>query len=209
MLISVSSQHPAQRTPGIVAEMRLGKGRQKASEKQVSLDEHWVGSKTVPRSYSQPLGMVTSGKENSSLGQKGKVGNTGMIKQHGRKWQHLKGCSGIEITLMAPSVQPLQGAQLVCSWGFCLCQRQSSPLPAHMFFTCYHLVTAQQRAGVQNSAMALAACGQKWWESTVLSDGFTLWLCSVQSWFCWPEGTSQYLSKESPYRQHLMHRIWS
>lgn len=55
MLISVSSQYPAQRTSGIAAEMRLGKGREKASEKQVRLDEHWVGSS--PQNFTlNPLG---------------------------------------------------------------------------------------------------------------------------------------------------------
>lgn len=35
-------------------------------------------------------------------------------KQHGREWQNFKSGSGIEITLTAPSVQPLWGTQLVC-----------------------------------------------------------------------------------------------
>lgn len=54
-------------------------------------------------------------------------------KQHGGKWQHLKGGSGMEITFMAPSVQPLQGAQLVCFWGYAAPARHRAP---HCQHTC-------------------------------------------------------------------------
>lgn len=80
MLISVSSQHPGQKNSGIAAGVRLGTETERASAKQPSPDEHRVESRMVSSSHSQPLGMISPGRENcQKQEQKGKVGKFWII----------------------------------------------------------------------------------------------------------------------------------
>lgn len=147
MLISVSFQHPAQKKSGIAAGLWLGRGRERASDKQTSPDEHWVGSRTVSRSYSQPLGMVSPGRENcQKQGQEGKVGKFWMISNIMGNGSICRVAVEQKSHLWLPVSRLYEGAQPVCSQGCAASPSSRAPggLLAHVSFPCGHLVTAQQ-----------------------------------------------------------------
>ena len=136
----------------------------------------------VSRSCTQPLGMVSPGRENcQKQGQKGKVGKFWMIssimgngsifrvavEQKSHLWLPVSSLYREPSRSVPGGMLPLPEAELLV-----VC-RHTSPSPVAIQLR--H--RRAPRAGVQNSAMDSSAYGFKWPESTLPGNDCTFWFC--------------------------------